>query len=223
VENNGQTNEQFVASEPDVVKSMRQSQYVEKKKSGKTPVPQQVLTVDAIHFDKGNGTAVDLTSVQDDFAARKLKLVDVPRDGNCLFSALSLQWYVEPGKGHVIRRKVADYIAKHREKFESFVEGNFDQFVQQLSENGVYAGNLAIAAFSRIYGVDVFVHVLGEKDILKVRANQDGEPTKNQVHIAFDPVAKHYLSIDHSQNSFKRPDINEVLQVCRDGVCVIDI
>jgi len=97
-----------------------------------------------------------------------LTLKDVEGDGNCLFRALSDQLSGAPdGPEHAaLRAKVVAYIRDHRADFEPFVEAEggetFDQYVDKLGRDGVYAGHWALVAFSRLYEMDVCIHQLGQ-------------------------------------------------------------
>lgn len=98
-----------------------------------------------------------------------LGLKEIPGDGNCLFRALADQLYggQEGQKLHGrLRNETVKYMLKNKEDFEPFFASDegltFDRHLDLLSEDGTYAGNDAIVAFSRRYEVVVVIHQLNE-------------------------------------------------------------
>lgn len=69
-------------------------------------------------------------------------------DGNCLFRALSDQYYGSPSRHVEVRRDVCNWIERHQERYEGFVdEDEFGsgggqnkvyEYLQRMRENGEY-------------------------------------------------------------------------------------
>lgn len=95
-----------------------------------------------------------------------------------------------------------------REHFAPFMEENFDDYITDLARDGQYAGNDAIVAFSRCYGVHVVIHQLNEPR-LEVHTPSASATTKT-VHIAY-LNGEHYCSVQSlPQDSSALPKVSEI-------------
>ncbi|CEH18027.1 OTU (ovarian tumor)-like cysteine protease [Ceraceosorus bombacis] len=87
----------------------------------------------------------------------RLYAVNTMGDGNCLFRALSDQFYGFPDYHAVIREEVCDYLAAKPEKFAGFldVEKTFEDYVRGMRTNGTYGGHLELSAFSQLFQKEI--------------------------------------------------------------------
>ncbi|XP_053546898.1 OTU domain-containing protein 3 [Bombina bombina] len=111
----------------------------------------------------GDGTdAEEFVSFANQLQVLGLRLREVPGDGNCLFRALADQLEGHSRNHLKHRQETVDYMVKHREDFEPFVEDDvpFDRHVTNLAQPGTFAGNDAIVAFARSNQVNVVIHQL---------------------------------------------------------------
>ncbi|KAG7087380.1 hypothetical protein E1B28_013353 [Marasmius oreades] len=97
---------------------------------------------------------------------RSLGLYAAPTlgDGNCLFRALSDQYYGSPSKHHQVRRDICDFIEDHPERYEGFVDvdefgdagarkgkgGGLKAYVAGMRQNAVYGGHMELSAFAQL-------------------------------------------------------------------------
>ncbi|KAK1227876.1 hypothetical protein PQX77_009119 [Marasmius sp. AFHP31] len=97
---------------------------------------------------------------------RSLGLYAAPTlgDGNCLFRALSDQYYGSPSKHHQVRRDVCDFIEGNPERYEGFVDidefgdagarkgkgGGLKAYVAGMRQNAVYGGHMELSAFAQM-------------------------------------------------------------------------
>lgn len=93
-----------------------------------------------------------------------LLVVEIPSDGNCLFSAVShqLSLYGRAIGCKEVRRVASDELRSHRERYESFVEytqdtPDFDSYACALETTGMWGGSLELEALSRALGVRIEV------------------------------------------------------------------
>ncbi|KAF5376151.1 hypothetical protein D9615_007651 [Tricholomella constricta] len=79
-----------------------------------------------------------------------LYAADTLGDGNCLFRALSDQLYGSPSRHMDLRQEICDWIAKHRERYEPFVEDErgLETHLRCMREHGTYGGHMELSAFS---------------------------------------------------------------------------
>ncbi len=76
-----------------------------------------------------------------------LQIIDVEGDGNCLFRAISDQKDGHEDNHDYYRQKTANHIKKNKKKYVFYLdedEDPFDEYVEELKEDGVWAGNLEI-------------------------------------------------------------------------------
>ncbi|KAG7442737.1 cysteine proteinase [Guyanagaster necrorhizus] len=91
---------------------------------------------------------------------RSLGLYAAPTvgDGNCLFRALSDQYYGSPARHAQVRRDVCDWIAQHRERYEGFVDVDefgsgkegLEGYLRGMRENATYGGHMELSAFAHL-------------------------------------------------------------------------
>ncbi|KAF4611912.1 hypothetical protein D9613_004015 [Agrocybe pediades] len=123
-------------------------------------------------------------------------------DGNCLFRALADQVYGSPVRHAEVRRDVCDWIEKHGERYEGFVEfeggddddeGSTDKrrgggkgeggssgnskrlqaYLRNMRENGTYGGHMELSAFAHMMRRNIKVVQPGLVYVIEWRA---GEP-----------------------------------------------
>eukprot|EP00731_Ephydatia_muelleri_P015295 Em0008g1015a len=121
----------------------------------------------------------------------RLRLHDVPGDGNCLFRALADQLDDGTTTHEAVRSAVVQYIRQHEAEFSPFVEEgvSFDSYIAELSKDGEHGGNDSIVAFARHYVVDVLIHQL-DLPLWEVRV----PGARRQAQIAY-LNGEHYCSV----------------------------
>ncbi|KIK65113.1 hypothetical protein GYMLUDRAFT_39497 [Collybiopsis luxurians FD-317 M1] len=97
---------------------------------------------------------------------RSLGLYAAPTigDGNCLFRALSDQYYGSPSRHDQVRREICDFIETHPERYEGFVDvdefgdsgvrkgkgGGLAAYVAGMRQNATYGGHMELSAFAHL-------------------------------------------------------------------------
>ncbi|XP_049848746.1 OTU domain-containing protein 5-A-like [Schistocerca gregaria] len=89
---------------------------------------------------------------------RGLELVFVEGDGNCLFRAIADQIYGDQHMHGIVRRDCLNYMEKERDFFADFISDDFDGYVQNKRNLGVYGDHLELHALSEMYGrhIEIF-------------------------------------------------------------------
>ncbi|CAI8013286.1 OTU domain-containing protein 3 [Geodia barretti] len=142
----------------------------------------------------------DFKSFSNQLAVQGLRLEDVPADGNCLFRALANQLR-EPRVSHYsLRREVVQYMRQNRHQFEEFLaeeDDSYEEYLRQLGQDGKYAGNDAIVAFSRAFSANVVIHQLNCPR-WEILAPPTATPTLSRqpptLHVAY-LNGEHYCSV----------------------------
>ncbi|KAF9078276.1 hypothetical protein BDP27DRAFT_1412280 [Rhodocollybia butyracea] len=85
-------------------------------------------------------------------------------DGNCLFRALSDQYYGSPSRHVEVRREICDFIEGHPERYEGFVDvdefgdsgvrkdkgSKLGAYVAGMRQNATYGGHMELSAFAHL-------------------------------------------------------------------------
>lgn len=120
-------------------------------------------------------------------------------DGNCLFRALSDQFYGDDGGNHtLIRRKVVDCMRSNADYFSTFLDSHnesFDQYLLRMARDGVYGDNMEIVAFARHFQVDVVIYQADFLYVVPAYGDESDHKTdRRKVHIAYH-TWEHYSSV----------------------------
>ena len=84
----------------------------------------------------------------------------INEDGNCLFAAVARQVYGQADSFQKVRDETVEYIISQRSFFSAF-EIDIDGRLSKQLMNGVWGGNMEIAAISELYDVGIKVWELG--------------------------------------------------------------
>ncbi|XP_042199730.1 OTU domain-containing protein 3 [Callorhinchus milii] len=145
----------------------------------------------------------EFLSFANQLQALGLRVREVPGDGNCLFRALGDQLEGHSRNHLKHRRETVDYMVKHREDFEPFVEDEvpFDRYVMNLEKPGTFAGNDAIVAFARNAQVNIVIHQLNAP-LWQVPGARKGHAA--ELHIAY-RYGEHYDSVRKINDNSEAP------------------
>ncbi|XP_053307618.1 OTU domain-containing protein 3 [Spea bombifrons] len=132
-----------------------------------------------------------------------LRMREVPGDGNCLFRALGDQLEGHSRNHLKHRQETVDYMIKHRNDFEPFVEDDvpFERHVTNLAQPGTFAGNDAIVAFARNNQVNVVIHQLNNP-LWQIRGAE--KANSQELHIAY-RYGEHYDSVRRVNDNTETP------------------
>ncbi|KAG8548664.1 hypothetical protein GDO81_024647 [Engystomops pustulosus] len=143
-----------------------------------------------------------------------LRLREVPGDGNCLFRALGdqLEGHSRNHLNH--RQETVDYMVKHRNDFEPFVEDDipFERHVENLAQPGTFAGNDAIVAFARNNQVIVVIHQLNNP-LWQIRGSD--KANARELHIAY-RYGEHYDSVRSIHDNTETPALLQTEMLSKD-------
>ncbi|KAG6830204.1 hypothetical protein H0H87_008883 [Tephrocybe sp. NHM501043] len=106
-------------------------------------------------------------------------------DGNCLFRALSDQLYGSPSQHAALRGRICDFIEKHRERYEPFVEDErgVEVHLACMREMGTYGGHVELSACAHMERRDVKVVQPGLVYVIEWRAFAGSPKAKPNMHI----------------------------------------
>ena len=100
-----------------------------------------------------------------------LVLFEIEDDGNCLFRAMSHQLnclfravadqvYGDPNLHSTVRKGCAKFTKEEKHFYEEFIEDitNFSKYIEDLCEDGAWAGNFELIAISEAYNCRLEVY-----------------------------------------------------------------
>lgn len=131
--------------------------------------------------------------LEHELATQGLYIKEITGDGNCLFRSLSDQMG-ESDKHREIRHEVVTYLREHEEEFRVFIEEDYQKYVERMSNNGVYGGNVELVAFARAYQKHLKIYQPGLSYIIKSSETDHEEKSSEMLHIVYHSF-EHYSSV----------------------------
>lgn len=150
-----------------------------------------------------------------------LRRVKVDGDGNCLFRSLA---HALHGVDHLtLRRKLVDFMRRHRNDFKEFVywtreedadkstDQLFDEYCVIAGRDGVWAGELFVQAFADHYRrrVRIISSAPTETDEGRWRQPRSGAPVGDAVTLAF-LSEWHYEPVEEIPPPAQRYSVNSL-------------
>ncbi|KAF4800156.1 hypothetical protein TURU_047291 [Turdus rufiventris] len=80
------------------------------------------------------------------------------KDASCLFRAVSEQLFSSQIHHAEVRKACVAFMREHQSRFESYVEGSFEKYLERLGDPKESAGQLEISALSMMYKQDFIVY-----------------------------------------------------------------
>merc|ERR1712232_1135940 len=74
-------------------------------------------------------------------------------DGNCQFRALSVGLFGDQEKHAQIRQHVVAQLKANPDRYESFVQGSFDEYVHRMGKDGEWGDNVTLQAAADAFAV----------------------------------------------------------------------
>ena len=117
---------------------------------------------------------------------------EVKGDGNCLFRSVSEQLEGNENNYEIYRQKCVEYMKDNKDAFIPFLEEEepIDNYIEKISKDGEWGGNLEIYALSMALKVNFYIY-MHEQPIYIVKTAD--EPTKNIMMTYHN--GKHYNSL----------------------------
>ena len=86
---------------------------------------------------------------------------EVEGDGNCLFRSVSEQMEGNENNYQEYRDKCIDYMKENKDEFAPFIEDDepIDKYIERMSENKEWGGNLEIYALSKVLEANFYIYI----------------------------------------------------------------
>jgi len=116
---------------------------------------------------------------------RSLGLYAAPTlgDGNCLFRALSDQYFGTPSQHLKLREDICNWLEEHKQRYAPFVDDDrgMDVHLRCMRQPGTYGGHLELTAFAHFKKRDVKVIQPGLVYVIEWAAGADLSPTTSDM------------------------------------------
>lgn len=150
-----------------------------------------------------------------------LEIVEMEKDGNCMFRSVADQVYADSGMHDVVRKQCMDYMESNKEHFKSFTAEPVDEYISRKRQSGVFGNHLELQAISELYQRPIYIYTTDDKpmNIFQNHYETDNEPLRLSYH-----YGNHYNSVRDPLNPScgvglglpglltKRSEMNVVLQ-----------
>jgi len=139
------------------------------------------------------------------FAAQLVKvgliIRDIKGDGNCLFRAVSDQLTGCQTEHEIYRNECVLEFTRNADVYAPFlVDESMDDYIEKISDDGEWGGNLELIALSRRLRVDIIVHQYNRP---RFEIHYEGSPVRT-IHISYHE-GDHYNSIRRSDDDKESP------------------
>ena len=117
---------------------------------------------------------------------------EVKGDGNCLFRSVSEQLEGNENNYEIYRQKCVDYMKENKDAFIPFLEEEepIDTYIEKISKDGEWGGNLEIYALSMALNANFYIYI-HEQPIYIVKTVDE---TTNNIMMTYHN-GKHYNSL----------------------------
>lgn len=179
-----------------------------KKKAAAAPKLRKLPKRDA---DKKLGKKGDMAEFRAQLDSLGLKIVQVTADGNCFFRAMGDQLEGDEEEHMKYRDMVVDYIVKHREEFEPFIEDEvpFEEYCNSMLKDGTWAGHMELQAASLLTRRNICIHMLNSPRWYI--NNFSGREATNMVHLSYHH-GEHYNSVRLREDPCQGPAMPVVIK-----------
>lgn len=90
--------------------------------------------------------------------SKGMAIVDVERDGNCLFRSVAHQMYNDVSKHAEVRKMCYDYMVQDTEFFSCFVAEEFSKYVERQKQLNQWGDHPEVVALRELFNVNVEVY-----------------------------------------------------------------
>ncbi|CAG5118072.1 unnamed protein product, partial [Candidula unifasciata] len=137
---------------------------------------------------------------------RRLKLYEIPADGNCLYTSVSHQLSVHSFQMSTeeLRQKTAEYLRSHRDDFLPFLTNpdsgdiltaeEFEKYCDKTANSPVWGGQVELRALSEILQVPIEV-LQADTSPQIIGENMQGKPLILVYHRHVYFLGEHYNSV----------------------------
>ncbi|KAG7397875.1 hypothetical protein PHYBOEH_012066 [Phytophthora boehmeriae] len=153
-----------------------ENQYINASENGGVYTPKVEYGSPRPDLKERDASWTSEEQVEAHYAAIDWSVVQIIKDGNCLFRAISDQLYTNELYHRDIRQRLVDFIEKEQQLFKPFVEDEeVSEYCTRMREDGEWGGHLELYAAAKLFNIHIVVHT-GPVRRLRVENTPDGDP-----------------------------------------------
>ncbi|KAM8881597.1 OTU domain-containing protein 4 [Synchiropus picturatus] len=139
---------------------------------------------------RANGERGAEKSMDDYLKSLGLHRKSIAKDGSCLFRAVAEQVLFSQSLHTRVRAHCVKFLRQHRDNYEAFIEGDFEDYLCKLLDPKQWVGEVEINALSLMYKRDFFIFQEPGKLAVNITENN----FEDKVHLCF-LNGNHYDSV----------------------------
>ena len=105
-----------------------------------------------------------------------MRIVEVGKDGNCLFRAIAHQAYGDEELHSMLRQKCIQYIKEEKNFYKDYIiggqSGSFDQYIERKALDGIWGDDIEIQALSELYNRPIEIYAYSNTPMRTFHENQ---------------------------------------------------
>ncbi len=137
-----------------------------------------------------------LVTFQDQLQLKGLIILEMEKDGNCLFRSIADQLSSNPEDHGTYRQIATRYLSEHSTAFKQFMtlgdSESPEDYIKRMSLNGTWGSHLEIQALCEALNIQVNIHIK-DKDPICIQPNTSS--VSEAINLAFHPIQEHYDSV----------------------------
>ena len=163
-------------------------------------------------FPGSKYATVALSTFEERMASIGLHVIEVEGDGNCLYRAVAHQFFLDESRHEEIRAEVTKHLQKHEDRFKPFIDGDYDDYVNEQMESGTWGDDIEIKVIEEIYDRRVVIYDSEEVDShgvlqpMNTNFDEEGDASTVQPIILSYHGQMHYNSVFNERYSLPIKD-----------------
>ncbi|CAF1019645.1 unnamed protein product [Rotaria sp. Silwood1] len=113
-------------------------------------------------------------SINEQLHERGLELHSIASDGNCLFASIVNQ--ISDFNVRQLREQVAEYLRKHRNEYEPFIDTDYDVYCEKLSKENVWGGQIELQICAKILQRSIEIIQGNDNEPIKIDCPTSSKP-----------------------------------------------
>lgn len=130
-----------------------------------------------------------------------IKIYDMPRDGSCLFHAVSfgILRFKKNEKDKLkhskaLRTHAVNYIENHFNEFKNYIdESEQDDYIENMRNIRTFGDEICLMAIAKVF--DLQINVYHSETLNLISTYEPEENIKKTIHLLYDPTDMHYQYI----------------------------
>ncbi|CAF2505489.1 unnamed protein product [Rotaria sp. Silwood2] len=138
-------------------------------------------------------------SINEQLHERGLELHSIVSDGNCLFASIVNQ--ISDLNVRQLREQVAEYLRKHRNDYEPFIDTDYDMYCEKLAKENVWGGQIELQICAKILQRSIEIIQGNGNEPIKI-----GYPTSSEPPIIITYHRYLYANGEHYNSTMRTPE-----------------